>query len=150
MSITIKIEIDGREVVNQKVENPKNTESKSCSQYARFFDETSPYWYKNSGLRENDGPEMNLFFLRAQQNYANEKLKARGYLFLNEVYEMLGMPKTKAGQIVGWIYKENNTDGDNYVDFGIYRTEKNAKFVNGYENSILLDFNVDGAIIDKM
>ena len=142
MVITIKIEIDGREVVNQKVEETKNIESRTCSQYARFFDETSPYWYKN--------PEMNLFFLLAQQNHANEKLKARGYLFLNEVYDMLGMPRTKAGQIVGWVYKENNTDGDNYVDFGIYRTEQNAKFVNGFENSVLLDFNVDGPVFDKI
>ena len=150
MSITIKIEIDGNEVLNHKLEEAVKNESRSYSQYARFFDETSPYWYKNSGNRSNDGPEMNLFFLRAQQNYANELLKHRGYLFLNEVYDMLGMPRTKAGQIVGWIYKENNTDGDNYVDFGIYKTEKNAKFVNGFENSILLDFNVDGAIIDKI
>ena len=142
MSITIKIEIDGREVVNQKVEETVKNESKSYSQYARYFAETSPNWTKDS--------EMNLFFLIRVQDYANEKLKSRGYLFLNEVYDMLGIPRTKAGQIVGWVYKENNTDGDNYVDFGIYRTEKNAKFINGFENSILLDFNVDGPIIDKM
>ena len=142
MSIIIKIEIDGREVFNQKIEEPKKTESQSYSQYARFFDETCPAWQKDS--------EYNLMFLLRVQNYANEKLKSQGYLFLNDVYEMLGIPKSKAGQIVGWIYKENNTDGDNYVDFGIYKTEKNAKFVNGYENSILLDFNVDGPIIDKM
>lgn len=141
MGITIKIEIDGKEVVNQKIEETKD-ESRIYSQYARFFGETCPAWSKNS--------EYNLMFLLQMQRYANEKLKAQGYLFLNDVYEMLGMPKTQAGQIVGWVYKENNTDGDNYVDFGIYRTEKNAKFVNGFENSILLDFNVDGPIIDKM
>lgn len=142
MSITIKIEIDGKEVLNQNIEETKKTETKSYSQYARFFDETCSAWTKDA--------EFNLMFLLQVQNYANEKLKARGYLFLNEVYEMLGLPRTKAGQIVGWVYKENNTDGDNYVDFGIYKTEKNAKFVNGFEKSILLDFNVDGPIIDKM
>lgn len=150
MSITIKIEIDGNEVLNHKVEETKKTNSGSCSQYARFFDETSPYWTKDS--------EYNLFFLRAQQNHANELLRSRynrdegriGYLFLNEVYEMLGLPKTAAGQIVGWVYKENNIDGDNYVDFGIYNIDRNAKFVNGFENSVLLDFNVDGPIIDKI
>lgn len=158
MSITIKIEIDGLEVVNQKVEETKNVESRNYSQYARFFDETSPYWNKNSGLRENDGPEMNLFFLLAMQDRANVILKSRynketgeaGYLFLNEVYDILGLPKSKAGQIVGWVYDKENPIGDNYVDFGIYKTEKNAKFVNGFENSILLDFNVDGPIIDKI
>ena len=142
MSITIKIEIDGCEVLNQQIEETKNDESMSYSQYARFFDETCPAWTKNA--------EINLIFLLRVQSYANEKLKAQGYLFLNDIYDMLGIPRTKAGQIVGWIYKENNTDGDNYIDFGIYKTEKNANFVNGYENSILLDFNVDGAIIDKM
>jgi hypothetical protein len=148
MSITIKIEIDGREVVNQKVEETKKMESKSYSSYAKFFDETSTYWSKDA--------EYNLMFLLQVQQHANNVLRSRysenkvGWLFLNEVYEMLGLPKTKAGQIVGWIYKENNTDGDNYVDFGIFNSDKNAKFVNGFEKSIILDFNVDGPIIDKM
>ena len=142
MSITIKIEVDGREVVNQKVEDTVKTESGSYSQYARFFDETSPYWTKDS--------EYNVFYLLAQQNYANEKLKAHGHLFLNDVYEMLGIPKSKAGQVVGWIYDKKNPFADSYVDFGIYKTDKNAKFVNGFEKTILLDFNVDGAIIDKI
>lgn len=142
MDITIKIEIDGHEVVNQQIEEANKIESNSYSPYARIFDETCSGWTKDA--------EFNLMFLLQVQNYANEKLKARGYLFLNEVLDMLGLPRSKAGQIVGWIYKENNTDGDNYVDFGIYKTEKNANFVNGYENCILLDFNVDGPIIDKI
>ena len=71
---------------------------------------------------------------------------------MNDVYEMIGIPKTKAGQIVGWIYDEKNPVGDNFVDFGIYDVNNEAKrdFVNGYERSILLDFNVDGNIWDKM
>lgn len=156
MGITIKIEIDGREVVNQKIEETTNTESKSYSQYARFFDETNPNWNKNSGLRDKDGPAMNLFFLMRMQDYANELLKSRysedevGYLYLNEVYEMLGIPTTVEGQIVGWIYSDHNPIGDNYVDFGIYNIDQNAEFVNGFKNSVLLDFNVDGVIIDKI
>jgi len=142
MSTVIRIEIDGREVLNQKIEEPKSIESGSHSQYARFFDETSPSWTKDA--------EYNLMFLLQVQNYATEKLKAQGYLFLNDVYEMLDIPKSKAGQIVGWVYDKDNPIGDNYVDFGIYKTDRNAKFVNGFENSILLDFNVDGSIIDKI
>ena len=89
-------------------------------------------------------------FLRRQQDAANEILQARKHLFLNEVYDMLGIPRTKAGQIVGWVYNEKNPNGDNYVDFGIYNTnrEPNRNFVNGYEPTILLDFNVDGPIYD--
>ena len=62
---------------------------------------------------------------------------------------MLGMARSKAGQVVGWIYDEKNPMGDNYVDFGIYDLHDDAKrrFVNGYERSILLDFNVDGNIL---
>ena len=114
------------------------------SDYARFFDESCPNWEKNA--------EYNLMFLRAQQNYANDLLKANGHLFLNDVYKMLGIPESKAGQVVGWVYDEENPVGDNYVDFGIYDTNRPEvrDFVNGYERVILLDFNVDGNIWDLM
>jgi hypothetical protein len=116
------------------------------SDYAKFFDSSSNAWEENA--------EYNLMFLKAEQNYANDRLKARGYLFLNEVYERLGIPPTKAGQIVGWIYDPNNPNhnGDNYVDFGLYNIhkEKTRDFVNGYEEVILLDFNVDGPILDRI
>ena len=114
------------------------------SDYARFFDVGTPNWEKDS--------EYNLMFLKRQQAYANDKLKANGYLFLNEVYDMLGIPKSKAGQVVGWIYDPENGSGDNYVDFGIYNVNREAArdFVNGYERTILLDFNVDGNIWEMM
>lgn len=114
------------------------------SDYARFFDEASPYW--------EDESEMNLTFLRAQQNFMNEKLLAQGHVYLNEVYDALGIPRSKAGQIVGWVYNPENPVGDNYIDFGIYQTNRAVArdFVNGYEKVILLDFNVDGNILDLM
>ena len=114
------------------------------SGYARFFDEYCAGWTKDA--------EYNLMFLRQQQNYANELLKSRGHLFLNEVYDMLGIDRTKAGNIVGWIYDEKHPIGDNFVDFGIYvlDNEKARDFVNGRERSILLDFNVDGDILSLM
>lgn len=116
----------------------------SYSEYAKFYDDGCTGWCKD--------PELNLMFLRHQQDAANELLKAKGHLFLNEVYDMLGIPRTKAGQIVGWIYDEKNPNGDNYIDFGIYDTnrETNRNFVNGYERTILLDFNVDGDILNLM
>ena len=107
--------------------------------YARFFDESSRQWSKT--------PEYNLVFLKAQQNYANDLLRTRGNIFLNEVYDLLGMPRSQAGAIVGWVI---TGDGDNFVDFGMYDLNDPSKrdFVNGYERSILLDFNVDGVIHD--
>ena len=131
------------------VKNNVQISELDASDYAKFFDEGCNGWTKD--------PEANLLFLKKQQTYANNRLKANGYLFLNEVYEMLGIPRTKAGQVVGWIYDEKNPVGDNYVDFGIYDTNKNTKwanankdFVNGYERSILLDFNVDGDILNNI
>ena len=133
---------DGTEsVVKRTVEvaDPNLT----TSDYMKCFDETCTGWTRNA--------EDNLAFLRQQQAYANKKLQCEGYLFLNDVYEMLGIPKTKAGHVVGWIYDKNGT-GDNYVDFGIYDLydEQKRNFVNGYEKSIWLDFNVDGDIYELL
>ena len=125
-------------------ETVKTMDPNLYSDYARFFDEASPNW-------QND-PEYNLMFLKAQQQYANDLLKAKGRLFLNEVYDMLGIDRTKAGQVVGWVYNPENPTGDNFVDFGIYdmSRERVRAFVNGYETNILLDFNVDGDVWSMM
>ena len=138
------IDKNGKEKIKKEtayiIENPLD----NISEYAKFFDEYCPGWRKDN--------EYNLMFLRRMQDNANEKLKAQGHLFLNEVYDMLGIPRTTAGQVVGWIYDKNNKKGDNYVDFGIYDThnERKRAFVNGYERSILLDFNVDGPIYEQI
>ena len=109
------------------------------SVYAKFFDETSPAWSPNA--------EYNLYFLKAQEKYFNDLLRARGHVFLNEVYDALGIPRTQAGSVVGWVLNKN---GDNYIDFGIFDNNRPRAraFVNGDERSILLDFNVDGVIYD--
>lgn len=146
----LRYDIKAKEV-EETVVNEDGTEStvkttvnvidpNTISDYSRIFDECNTSWSKS--------PEHNLVFLKQQQNYANDLLKSRGHLFLNEVYDMLGFPRTQAGQIVGWVYDEVNPIGDNFVDFGIYNldSERARAFVNGYERSILLDFNVDGNV----
>ena len=115
------------------------------SQYARFFDEANINWDKS--------PEQNMYFLKMVQNQMNDKLKARGHVFLNEVYDALGFDRSEAGQLVGWVWNNDNTAmeaGDGYIDFGIFDGNDCAKraFVNGDERSILLDFNIDGMIYD--
>lgn len=134
------VDADGNERVEKKAVDV--VDEALGSPYAKFYDNGCLGWCKD--------PEMNLMFLRRQQDAANEMLQARKHLFLNEVYDMLGIPRTKAGQVVGWVYNEKTPNGDNYVDFGIYNTnrEPNRNFVNGYEPTILLDFNVDGPIYD--
>lgn len=111
--------------------------------YARFFDEMSSSWERD--------PEYNMMFLKAQQNYANDLLRIRGHVFLNEVYDMLGIPRSKAGAVVGWLYKDDGST-DNFINFGVFdgRESVARDFVNGLEGAILLDFNVDGVIWDKL
>jgi hypothetical protein len=111
--------------------------------YAKFFDASSVYFEKH--------PESNLIFLKAQQNFANDRLKTRGHLFLNEVYDALGLPHTKAGSAVGWLLSRDGST-DNYVSFGLFegQEQKIRDFVNGYDEAVLLDFNVDGPILNML
>jgi len=113
----------------------------SFSPYSRFFDDGCKGWTKS--------PDLNYTFLLQTQKFANRKLKDRGYLFLNEVYDMLGIPHTMKYHTIGWLYQG---EGEGHVDFGLtdIHREKTRDFVNGYENVILLDFNVDGDIYSSI
>lgn len=112
--------------------------SKGPSIYAKVFDSSNPNWMDNPGLT--------LAFLRAQLAVANNMLTARGHLFLNEVYDMLGLERTPEGAVAGWL--SNGEDG--FVDFGIsdLQNENVRQFIDGEENALLLEFNVDGLIYD--
>ena len=115
------------------------------SPYARIFDETHPQWTKD--------PEMNQYYLKARQAQATDMLRTRGHLFLNEVYDMLGFPRTKAGAVVGWLYDPKRPElGDTYVDFGMYEIHQLSEgdFVSGNTHSFILDFNVVGDITDDI
>ena len=131
----IVVDADGNEKTVKKTVEAADPVS-MYSDYAKIYDAGCNGWTKDA--------EFNLMFLRHTQAQANDILKRRGYLFLNEVYDMLGFQRTKAGQVMGWIYDEENPVGDNFVDFGIYNTdiEKARDFVNGIERVIILDFNV--------
>lgn len=129
----------GVDVKTVKVLNPTGQRSI----YARAFDESNINW---QSVRS-----YNLMFIQAQQAYANDRLRAKGYVLLNDVYQALGMERTKEGCVVGWVL--NNPDGgDNYISFGIYDNDSfmGQEFVNGDEKSVWLDFNVDGVVYDKI
>lgn len=140
------------------INTPENIHKAVCngdttaSPYARFFDK---YTKNDKGeivinTAWEDSPEYNLVFLKAQQSYANDLLRVKKRLFLNEVYSMLGIPETKAGQVVGWVYNKDNPKGDTFIDFGIYKYADNfTDFINGHD-PILLDFNPQGNIWDLM
>ena len=106
----------------------------------RFFDSSNPNWDKN--------PAFSMMWLRGQQNIVNDLLHTRGHVFLNEVYDALGFPHTPQGAVLGWI----DGEGDNCIDFGLYDQNKEnvRRFVNGVDNVIMLEFNHDGVIWDRI
>lgn len=136
---TIVDEGDGKKPKKTK-EKVENTDSTNIgpSEYAKFFDKSCPEWDTN--------PQFNLKWLRANETAANDILNSRGHIFLNEVYDMIGLPHTSAGAVVGWV----KGHGDGYVDFGLYKPDNESarRFINGEDNVVLLDFNVDGVIFD--
>ncbi len=122
------------------------------SPYARFFDETCPGYQKDEYGRPMT--DYNLFWLKAREREANLRLRTQGFLFLNDVYKMLGIEPSIAGQSVGWIHtyeEDEETEGDNCISFGIYKANReNSRFIEGIEEVLLLDFNVDGPILDRL
>lgn len=105
------------------------------SPYSRIFDELNPNWVSNG--------DLNRYFIRMNETYFNDILKVRKNVMLNEVYDKLGFPRTQAGAVVGWIYTP-----DKEISFGYLNND--SAFVNGYNSSVILDFNVDGVIDDKI
>ena len=125
--------------VKETKEEVLTYEGDKLSQYARVFDEVgSTQWTPSA--------DHNRAFLLMEQNYFNERIRTRGYIFLNEVYERQGFRPTKAGSVVGWVYQNADYEG---IDFGIFtaHTQKAAEFLEGTEPSIILDFNVQGDIL---
>lgn len=107
------------------------------SDYAVYFDNKSRNYETNM--------DYNRMFLKTQQQFANDKLQARGHIFLNEVLDDLDLPRSPAGQIVGWT-KEGP---DGYVNFRILEVERETED-GRHEPALLLDFNVEGDIWSQM
>ena len=113
------------------------------SPYARIIDETSSVWDPS-----DDITELNI---HAQLNYMNDLLRTRGYLFLSDVYDALGIPRTPASQVVGWLWKKG--DGDHYVSFGDIEGHRIKFWDDSRRREVanyLLDFNVDGEIVNEI
>lgn len=134
---TVKDAETGKE---KKSKNTVNIATPTVNDYARFFDKTCKHY--------EDNMDYNILLLKSQQALANDKLVADGFLFLSDVYDMLGITRTKMSQTVGWIYKpDGNPNGDNFVDFRTMVVKRENED-GGYEDAILMDFNVDGPILD--
>lgn len=142
METIIVIKVESGEtmmITDEKFETVKSDTSFGLSQYARFFDEMSPNWEKTA--------EFNVYFIKCVEDHLTSLLDRRGYVFLNEAYDKLGLSRTRVGQLVGWIRDDEDPE-NNKIEFGL--SEKiNEKFVNGTRSSALLDFNVQ-YILDKI
>ena len=107
--------------------------------YSKWFKKGNPNWEPTF--------EYNIVFLRGVQNMATDRLRAKGFLLLNDVYEHLGFERTREGLVVGWRLG----NGDDYVDFGIFNPADAGRvhdFVLNGDEEIMLDFNVDGNIYE--
>lgn len=113
------------------------------SPWARFYTVGCDGWSKDPGA--------NNLTLQTKQAWLNERLRIRGYLFLNEAYECLGITPIREGQYLGWYYNPSDPTLNNCVDFGIYDCHdlQKCQFVNGAEDTVIVDFNIDGNIVDR-
>lgn len=127
----------GTEVTAKK--KIKTVQPITGSDYAVIFDEFNQNWHRD--------PTYNMHFLTMQQTWFNDKLRINGHVFLNEVYDALGFPRTSAGAVVGWLRRDKDDPrGDGQIDFDLYsayNSEAKRDFLNNRNPSILLDFNVD-------
>ena len=135
----VGVDEEGNEVVEKKV--VEAVEPSGMSIYSVFFDSGNRGWCKS--------PELNKVFLVQQEEAANFMLRSKGIVTLNEVYEMIGAPRTQYGQIAGWVYSDEAGTGDNIISFGLDNpaNEGVRDFMNLRENAVLLDFNCIGNIL---
>lgn len=112
----------------------------NLSIYAKEFNDTNPNF---NHVRH----DQNIYFLKRAESMFNDLLKARGHIFLNEVYDYLRIPRTYAGQFVGWV----SGHGDDCINFGVDRYFNELRNGGAYADqtprTIYLDFNVDGEIL---
>ncbi len=129
----------------EKEVTKKVLDNKDIAPYSFIFSEETATQYKRDW-------GMNYNLLKSYQNYANDRLRIRGHIFLNEILDDLGLERTKPGVVVGWVkgYNVHNPDNAKYVDFGL-DDPVNEQLEDQREAMIqpwYLNFNVDGNIHD--
>lgn len=139
---TTKVDKHGNE--KTKTEKVKTIDTSKLSDYSRIYDSGCNGWSKD--------PIANRTFLRCQETAANQRLERDETVTLNDVYEMLGFQRTPEGQVVGWHFNPDAPVGERQIDFGIFtgleESEAKRRFINGLECNVILDFNVQGNILE--
>lgn len=134
--------VDDVELIDNEViaVNPKDIfiPDRDLSDYAALFGKG----YSLHIDDHNDNPEFVFNILRSTEEWANAVLQEQGYIYLQDVYDNLGLVDKFAPDGVGWCCGI----GDDFVDFGIYSL-RNGDAINQLEPMYWLDFNVDGYIL---
>lgn len=134
---------DGKKIKVKTVEQVLDGDPKKIEDagYERVFDVRCSSWCNND--------DYNLMFIKSKQDWFNLLLSRDGTVFLNDVYQELGFPKTKAGQMVGWSNKGNNLSRDGAIIFKIEKIRSDHYGPNE-ASAFIIDFNVDGVIYDQL
>lgn len=144
MKITFEATIEEFEKLEKLFGEDKPKEERKSGRYKWESTEFTA-WFNEDCYAWSMDSNYNKMHLQYQQSYFNDLLKMRGHLYLNEVYDSLGIPRIKAGQMVGWIFEDESS----FVDFGL-KDPRNQDFINGETTDCLLIFNVNGVIIDRI
>lgn len=113
----------------------------SLGLFAKVFDASCNNWQPDNNY--------NLNFLKLVEAQMTDRLRRYGHVFLNEVYDTIGVERTDIGQFAGWVYDPDSDISDNYVDLGLH----NSRMIDEYgeiNNAIIIDPNCDGSIIDRV
>ena len=98
-----------------------------------FVDVPESYSFDQTNDNFTGNNEHDMYFIVVYQNVFNDKLKAQGYVFLNDVLSSLGFKKNQAGQLMGW------TEGDKVVIETLHE-----------DNAIILKFPTARYIFDVL
>ena len=134
----------------EMVEDPDHPgEWKQKAVYDQSVDAYLRPWFDETNFNYTKDPTMNFLFLKGVQQHMNNLLEVRGHVFLNDVFDALGMQRCAEGAVSGWI---RDGDGDNYISFGFLesRDPNSVAFCNGMETRVRLNFNIDGTVWDKI
>ena len=97
----------------------------------------------------------NRTYINGQREWWTLMLRENGVVFLNEVLEALGFPKTKAGAVIGWLRDPaQGVDATDTIKFDVHEVwlpEVDSQGREIHEPAYYIDFpNLSGIVFDKI
>ena len=114
--------------------------------YTYIFGPDNPQWTGNL--------DYDIMFLQGHQRFANDCLTTRGYLTLSSLFQEMHNYEwmDKGSFVTGWVLPEHYYQNtcEPYINFNISRVFKDYQDGNGPVEVLMLNFNCDGYIWDKI